>query len=82
MRRKLYSVFENNKHPLHSILAGQRSSCSERLICAAGLRGSGGPLSQQPLGVLIVTADMFFFLKFILFISSLIIIIIVVVVVV
>ena len=31
MRRKLYSVLENNKHPLHSILAGQRSSCSERL---------------------------------------------------
>jgi len=30
MRRKLYSVLENNK-PLHSILAGQRSSCSERL---------------------------------------------------
>ena len=28
----LYSVLENNKHPLHSILAGQRSSCSERLI--------------------------------------------------
>ena len=26
MRRKLYSVLENNKHPLHSILAGQRSS--------------------------------------------------------
>jgi len=32
MRRKSYSVLENNKHPLHSILAGQRSSCSERLI--------------------------------------------------
>ena len=32
MRRKLYSVLENNKHPLHSILAGQRNSCSERLI--------------------------------------------------
>jgi len=32
MRRKFYSVLENNKHPLHSILAGQRSSCSERLI--------------------------------------------------
>ena len=32
MRRKLYSVLENNKHPLYSILAGQRSSCSERLI--------------------------------------------------
>ena len=32
MRRKLYSVLENNKHPLRSILAGQRSSCSERLI--------------------------------------------------
>jgi len=32
MRRKLYSVLENNKHPLHSNLAGQRSSCSERLI--------------------------------------------------
>ena len=32
MRRKLYSVLENNKHPLHSILAGQRSNCSERLI--------------------------------------------------
>jgi len=31
MRRKFYSVLENNKHPLHSILAGQ-SSCSERLI--------------------------------------------------
>ena len=31
MRRKLYSVLENNKHPLHSILAEQRSSCSERL---------------------------------------------------
>ena len=34
MRRKLYSVLENSKHPLHSILAGQR--------------GSGGPLSPQP----------------------------------
>ena len=32
MRRKLYSVLENNKDPLHSILVGQRSSCSERLI--------------------------------------------------
>ena len=32
MRRKLYSVLDNNRHPLHSILAGQRSSCSERLI--------------------------------------------------
>jgi len=32
MSRKLYSVLENSKHPLHSILAGQRSSCSERLI--------------------------------------------------
>jgi len=31
MRRKLYSLMVNNKHPLHSILAGQRSSCSERL---------------------------------------------------
>jgi len=31
MKRKLYSVLENNKHPLYSILAGQRSSCSERL---------------------------------------------------
>jgi len=27
MRRKLYSVLGNNEHPLHSILAGQRSSC-------------------------------------------------------
>jgi len=36
MRRKLYSVLENNKHP-------QRSS-----HCSAGLRGSGGPLSPQP----------------------------------
>ena len=26
MRRKLYSVLENNKHPLHSILAGQRTT--------------------------------------------------------
>ena len=33
MRRKLYSVLENNKHPLHSILAGQRSSCSISLHC-------------------------------------------------
>ena len=32
MRRKLYSVLDNNKHPLHSILARQRSRCSERLI--------------------------------------------------
>ena len=32
MRMKLYSVLVNNKHPLHNILAGQRSSCSERLI--------------------------------------------------
>jgi len=32
MRRKFYSVLENNKHPFHSILAGQRSSCRERLI--------------------------------------------------
>jgi len=32
MKRKLYFVLENNKHPLHRILAGQRSSCSERLI--------------------------------------------------
>jgi len=32
MRRKLYFVLENYEHPLHSILAGQRSSCSERLI--------------------------------------------------
>jgi len=31
MRRKLYYVLENNK-PLHSILAGQRSSCNVRLI--------------------------------------------------
>jgi len=31
MRRKLFSVLENNKHPLHNILAGQRSSCSEGL---------------------------------------------------
>jgi len=31
MRRKFYSVLENNKHPLHS-MAGQRSSCSERHI--------------------------------------------------
>ena len=27
MRKKLYSVLDNNRHPLHSILAGQRSSC-------------------------------------------------------
>jgi len=32
MRSKLYSVLDNNRHPLHSILAGQRSSYSERLI--------------------------------------------------
>jgi len=32
IRRKLYSVLENSKHPLHNILAGKRSSCSERLI--------------------------------------------------
>jgi len=32
MRRELYSVLDNNRHPLHSIMAGQRSSCSERLI--------------------------------------------------
>ena len=31
MRRKLYSALDSNRHPLHSILAGQRSSCSERL---------------------------------------------------
>jgi len=55
-RRKLYSVLENNKHPLHSVLAGQRSSWRE----AAGLRASGGPLSPQPQGFLTVTADMFF----------------------
>jgi len=30
MRRKLYSVLENNKHPLHSILAGQWSCRTER----------------------------------------------------
>jgi len=31
MRRKLHSVMVNKKHPVHGILAGQRSSCSERL---------------------------------------------------
>jgi len=30
MRRKLYFMMVNNRHPLHSILAGQRSN--ERLI--------------------------------------------------
>ena len=50
--------------------------------CAARLRGSGGPLSPQPQGFLIVTADMFFSNLFILSLIIIIIIIIVVVVVV
>jgi len=32
IKRKLYVITDHNKHPLHDILTGQRSSCSKRLI--------------------------------------------------